>query len=90
MKFKVTYYDIDSDSSVTRECFRMGFSSHEVFEFWPVNVPPNQFKSKCIDHPKITGYQDGETLKIIVKGYQYTKSGGYWKTDTIFESVRED
>ena len=29
-------------------------------------------------------------MKIIVTGYQCMKNGGYWRTDTTFENVRED
>ena len=89
MKFKVTYYDYDTDKSVTKDCDRMEFKDGE-FHFYPVDTPVKIYKSVIIDHPKVNVYQNKDRIKIVVTGYQYMASGGYWKTDTTFENMRED
>ena len=44
MKFKVSYYDYDTDKYVTKECYRMSFYDG-VFEFMPVDDPIKIYKS---------------------------------------------
>jgi len=92
MKFKVSYYDYDSDKFVTKDCDSMDFSNGDYqFSFYPVDNPVKIYKAITIDHPKIKVQQNQRWgIKIIVTGYQCMKDGDYWKTDTTFESVKED
>jgi hypothetical protein len=56
-----------------------------------VDNPVKIYKAITIDHPKIKVQQNQRWgIKIIVTGYQCMKDGDYWKTDTTFESVKED
>ncbi len=89
MKFKVSYYDYDSDKFVTKDCDRMEFSNGE-FHFYPVDNPVKIYKAITINHPKISVYQNKGRIKIIITGYQSMKDGDSWKTETIIENVRED
>ena len=89
MKFKVSYYDYDTDKYVTKDCDRMDYSNGQ-FYFYPVDNPVKIYKAIIIDHPKVTIYQDRDRMKIIVAGYQCLRDGGYWRTETIIENVRED
>ena len=90
MKFKVSYYDYDTDKYVTKDCDRMEFKDGN-FSFYPVDNPVKSYKAVIIDHPKVTIYQDRDCMKIIVTGYQWSAyDGGYWRTETIIENVRED
>ena len=89
MKFKVSYYDFDTDKHLTKDCDRMEFKDGN-FSFYPVDNPVKIYKAVVIDHPKVTIYQDRDRMKIIVTGYQCMKDGDYWKTDTTFKSVKED
>jgi len=90
MKFKVTYYDYDSDKAVEKDCFDFDYKTNNTFAFTPVDNPVKSYKSVVIDSPvAYIGYNNGK-LKILVEGYQYTKSGGYWKTKTIINSVYEE
>ena len=89
MKFKVSYYDYDTDKYVMKDCDRMEFKDGN-FSFYPVDNPVKIYKSIVIDHPKVAIYQDRDRMKIIVTGYQYMNDGGYWRTETIIENVRED
>jgi len=89
MKFKVSYYDHDSDKFVTKDCDKMDFSNGE-FSFYPVDNPVKIYKAVIIDHPKVSIHQNNNRIKIIVTGYQCMKDGDYWKTNTTFESVKED
>ena len=89
MKFKVSYYDYDSDKYVTKDCDRMDFSNGE-FYFYPVDNPVKMYKSVVIDHPKVSIHQNKDRMKIIVTGYQYAGEGNYERTETIIENVRED
>jgi hypothetical protein len=91
MKFKVKYYDYDSDKVVEKDCFDFDYEEpNKSFYFTPVDNPVKSYKSVVIDSPvAYIGYNNGK-LKILVEGYQYTKSGGYWKTKTIINSVYED
>lgn len=90
MKFKVSYYDYDSDKVVEKDCFDFDYETKDnAFAFTPVDDPVKSYKSVIIDMPvTYIGYNNGK-LKIIVKGYQYTKSGGYWKTLTTITSIDE-
>lgn len=89
MKFKVSYYDFDADKCLTKDCDRMEFKDGE-FHFYPVDNPVKIYKAVTIDHPKVNVYQNRDRMKIIVTGYQHMNDGGYWRTDTIIENVRED
>ena len=89
MKFKVSYYDYEADKHLTKDCDRMEFKDG-YFSFYPVDNPVKIYKSIVIDHPKVNIYQDRDRMKIIVTGYQCMKDGGYWRTETIIENVRED
>ena len=88
MKFKVSYYDYDTDKYVTKDCDRMDFSNGE-FYFYPVDNPVKMYKSVVIDHPKVSIHQDRDGMKIIVTGYQCMKDGFYEKTTTKVENVRD-
>lgn len=89
MKFKVSYYDYDTDKHITKDCDRMEFKDGE-FHFYPVDNPVKIYKAVVIDHPKIELYQHKNTLKIHIEGYQCMKNSGYWKTNTTIENVTED
>jgi len=89
MKFKVSYYDFDTDKYVTKDCDWMEFKDGD-FLFRPVDNPVKSYKSVSISHPKVTIYQDRDNMKIIVTGYQSMRDGGCWLTETIIENVRED
>ena len=91
MKFKVTYYDIDTDSTVTKNCESISDykTTDESFSFCPVDDPPKIYKAVVIDRPTISIYQHKDKIRIIVDGYQYMKSGGYWKTKTTIENNRK-
>ena len=87
MKFKVTYYDIDTDSGVTKYCERLDYrTTDEYFSFYPIDDPVRIYKAVIIDRPKISICQIPNGIRIVVEGYQYMKSGGYWKTKTIIEN----
>lgn len=94
MKFKVSYYDYDTDKYVTKDCDRMDFSngrfSNEEFHFYPVDNPVKIYKAIIIDHPKVTIHQSDNRIKMSIIGYQWTGKGGYERTETIIENVRED
>jgi hypothetical protein len=92
MKFKVTYYNVDTDSSVTKDCICIDYNTiNTSFSFLPVDDPPTIYKAVVIDNPKVSIYQnDNGIVKIIVDGYQYiAKSGGYWKTTTTIQSIND-
>ncbi len=91
MKYKVTYYDYDTGSSLTKDCININYNTIEKnFSFMPIDNPPRIYKNIIIDHPIVSIYQNECGIKISVSGYQCMKSGGYGKTNTIIESVRED
>lgn len=93
MKWKVRYYDIDSDSSVEKQCVHVFFGhGQSSFEFTPVDNPPRIYKAVVISHPHISMYMHpgNNTMKITVVGYQYTKHGGYAQTTTHIESYEEN
>ena len=86
MNYKVTYYDIESDSRITKTCYDFQYPENcSTFKFTPVDDPVTIYKSIVIDRPLISIYQTNSGVRITVEGYQYIKSGGYWKTDTIIE-----
>ena len=89
MKYKVSYYDYEANKHLTKDCDRMEFKDGE-FHFCPVDNPVKIYKSVIIDHPKVSIHQNKDKLSISVEGYQCMKSGGYWKTNTTIENVRED
>jgi hypothetical protein len=93
MKFKVTYYDVETGKGVTKNCVEIDYKEHNFernFSFIPVDDPPSIYKSVIIDHPRVGIYQNERCIRIVVEGYQGMNDGGYGKTKTIIESVRED
>jgi len=95
MKFKATYYDYDTDKSVTKDCIEIDYNNDynnadKNFSFVPVDNPPRIYKSVVIDHPIISIYQNDSGIRILVQGYQGMNGGGYAKTKTVIESVREE
>ena len=89
MKFKVSYYDYDTNKYVTKECYHMSFYNG-VFEFMPVDDPIKIYKSIIIHHPIFSVSQNNTGfISISVVGYQYTKNGSYEKTTTKVENVRD-
>jgi hypothetical protein len=93
MKFKVTYYDVETGKGVTKNCVEIDYKEHNFernFSFVPVDNPPRIYKSVVIDHPIISIYQNDSGIRILVQGYQGMNDGGYAKTNTVIESVRED
>jgi len=89
MKFKVSYYDYDTDKYVTKDCDEMHFDNGK-FSFYPIDDPVKSYKLVIIHHPIITIHQNKDKLSISVVGYQYIKEGGYWQTTTTIENIRED
>ena len=89
MKYKVSYYDFDTDKYITKDCDRMEFKDGN-FSFYPVDNPVKIYKSIVIDHPKVNIYQDRDRMKIIVTGYQCMKDGGSWRSTTEIVNVIED
>jgi len=89
MKFKVSYYDRDTDKQITKDCYRMKFKNDE-FYFYPVDNPVKIYKAVVIYHPIVTIHQNKDKLSISVEGYQYMKEGVCWRTTTTIENVRED
>ena len=91
MKFKVSYYDYDSDNTIEKYCFEFNCDTKEnKFSFIPVDNPVKIYKSVIIDSPvTYIGYNNGK-LKIVVEGYQMIKDSGYWKTETIITNIEED
>lgn len=91
MKYKVTYYDIETDSSIIKDCYDIDYNIvDDKFSFTPVDNPVTIYKSITIDHPKVSICQNDFGLRICVIGYQAIKSGGYSSTTTIIENVREE
>ena len=89
MKFKVSYYDYDTDKHITKDCDRMEFKDG-YFSFYPVDNPVKIYRAVGISHPKVSIYQNKDKLSIRVEGYQYMKEGGSSFTVTTIENVRED
>ena len=89
MKYKVSYYDFGADKCLTKDCDKMEFKDGE-FHFYPVDNPVKIYSAVVISHPKVTIHQNKDRMKIRITGYQCMKDGGYSRTDTIIENVRED
>jgi len=89
MKFKVSYYDYDSDKYVTKDCDRMEFSNGE-FHFYPVDNPVKIYKGIGIDHPKVSIHQNNDRIKIHITGYQYAGEGNYERTETIIKKKKKN
>lgn len=89
MKFKVTYYDYDTDKRITKDCDKMVFKDGK-FSFYPVDNPVKIYKAVVIDHPIVSIHQNKDKLSISVEGYQYIKDGGSWRTTTEIVNVIED
>ena len=95
MKFKVTYYDYDSDKSIEKDCIAIDYAPSEEnkFSFIPVDNPVKIYKTVVIDRPVVNiGYNsyNKDKLQIYVDGYQCVKSGGYWKTTTLIYENEND
>lgn len=91
MKFKVQYYDYDSDKDIEKDCFQISYDTKDnQFSFIAVDNPVKHYKSVIIDSPvTYVGYSN-DKLKIVVEGYQMIKNNGYWKTKTIITGVEEE
>lgn len=90
MKFKVTYYDYDTDSVATKNCVQFEHDTTEkTFTFIPLDDPIRVYKTVIIDHPIVNIFQHQGDINISVKGYQSMKSGGYWKTETVIKNVKD-
>ena len=50
MKFKVSYYDYDTDKHITKDCDRMEFKDG-YFSFYPVDNPVKIYRAVGISHP---------------------------------------
>jgi len=88
MNFKVTYYDYDTNSTITKNCIKITYNTNDNnFSFIPVDEPPKIYKAVVIDHPTVNINQSENNIRIHVEGYQYVKNNGYWKTKTVIESV---
>ena len=82
-KITVNYYDIETDQTVEKNCLDIIYDqSDNQFSFTPVDDPPRIYKAVVIDRPVVQIYQNDRNVRIIVEGYQYMKSGGYYKTKT--------
>lgn len=80
MKATVSYYDIEADKVLEKECFDFGFDDGDDFNFTPIDNPPKIYKSKCVLSPKIHMSYSRYGLKITVRGFVYVKGGGYEKS----------
>lgn len=84
MKCTVQYYDVDTDTCITRECLDFEYlTSNNEFSFTPLNGLIR--KAITISRPSVTvtyNRDRRQPLHINVEGYQYMKSGGYWMTKT--------
>ena len=80
----VSYYDYDTDKIVEKTCFSFDHDTKDdTFQFVPVDNPVKIYKTVVIDCPRVYTNWNDCRFKMVVEGYQYTKSGGYWKTKTI-------
>ena len=88
----VSYYDIESDKAVEKTCFSFDYDTNgDRFEFVPVDDPVKSYKAVVIDHPRVYTGWNNNRFRMVVEGYQYTNSGGYWKTKTVITlKVDED
>ena len=92
MKFKVQYYDIETDKVIEKDCFEFFYYGKEdKFSFIAVDNPVTGYKSTIIDRPAMNiGYMDYGKLEIVVEGYQMIKNCGYLKTKTTITSVEKE
>jgi hypothetical protein len=90
MKFKVTYYDIETDSSVVKDCCEINYDGKGNFLFTPVDNPVKIYKSITINRPEVSIYQSEGKIRIVVDGFQYIKNYGYDKTITKIENVNDE
>ena len=87
MKYKVTYYDYDSDSYLEKDLYWMA-SYRGTFDFVPVSDGPKEnWKGFHIDGSGVNLFYNDKGLTITVDGFQEMKSGGYGKTTTLIQSV---
>jgi len=94
MKYKVTYYDYDSDSYLTKELYWMA-SYRGSFDFVPVGDGPKEnwkgfkenWKGFSISGSGVNVFYNDKGMNITVDGFQEMKSGGYGKTTTVIQSV---
>ena len=90
MKYKVTYYDYDTDKYLTKDLFWMT-SYRGSFDFMPVDDGPIEFwKGLSIDGSGVNVFYNDKGMNITVDGFQLMKSGGYGKTTTYIQSVIQD
>jgi hypothetical protein len=90
MKMLVTYYDIETDLSVTKDCFCISNNDINTFEFTPVDNPVKIYKSVVLSHPIINVFCiDGRKIKIVVSAWQYTKDGYALTKTVIFNDPNE-
>jgi hypothetical protein len=78
----VEYYDVESDSVVTKKCLEFSSESPKSFSFLPVDEPVKFYKTIVIDHPLVFVYGNEYRTRIDVSGYQYNKKGNVIKTET--------
>lgn len=86
MRTTVTYYDIDIDKAITKNCFEFKFHQKEdYFSFTPVDDPVTMYKSVIINSPTVSIGYSMYGLKMYITGWQMVKSGGYWTTETVIK-----
>ena len=87
MKVTVTYYDIETDRSVVKDCLNFQFRPPDEgdFIFCPVDNSPKIYKSVSISHPILNMVYRESTIFIYVTGYQQVKNGGMSKTTTVIK-----
>ena len=91
MKFKATYYDMETNKLITKSCVDIDHcTTNDNFSFSPFDNPTQIYKSITIDHPKVSIYQNDLGIRINVTGYQRVKDYGYARTKTVIEIVRGD
>jgi hypothetical protein len=90
MKYKVTYYDYDSDKYLTKDLYWM--ASHKgSFDFVPiVDGPKENWKGVSLYGCEISMVCNDKGVTITVEGFQQKNGGGYCKTITVAKSVIED
>lgn len=84
MKKTVTYYDIETDSIVTKDCVDIHFAGEKPTEFCftPVDNPVRIYKQLNIYNPIVSISMKDGSLQIYVSGFQQIKSGGMAHTLT--------
>ena len=88
MKFKVSYYDFDTDKYIKQDFDRINFYSNGELYLYSLN--PYKCHKVVISNSKISFDQDNDRMNMRIKGYQYLGEGNYKITETIIENVRED